>query len=269
MKLAVSNIAWAMEHDETMYTYLHAIGFAGIEIAPTRLWPMPPYEKKEEAHQWAKNLREHYGLMVPSLQSIWYQRNENMFADETKRQTLLAYTKEAIGFAKAVGAHNLVFGCPKNRNRDPGCPLTKEQCLQTAEEFFRELGEYAAAHQTAIGIEPNPPIYHTNFINETGEAFALVRKVASKGCKVNIDVGTILQNGEDLDILWENMPYVSHIHISEPGLQEIEKRQIHQELARILTGTGYAGYVSIEMKNLENIKKVQEICAYVRHVFAA
>lgn len=268
MKLAISNIAWAKEYDTQMYAYLQKAGFSGLEIAPTRLWDMPPYEKKAEAAAWAAELKEKYGLSAPSLQSIWYQRSENLFDSEAQRETLLSYTKEAIEFAQAAGSCNLVFGCPRNRNRNADCPLSEAECMSVAERFLKELGDYAEARHTVLAIEPNPPIYHTNFINDTEAAFALARRVGSKGCKVNVDVGTILQNGETLEPVRDNIALVNHVHISEPGMNRIERRRLHQELADMLREMGYEGYVSIEMKNLENLEAVQEVCAYAAEIFA-
>ena len=267
MRLAISNIAWAKEYDDQMYAYLQKIGFSGVEIAPTRIFDMPPYEKKEAARKWAEEIQEKFGLAVPSIQSIWFQRSENMFQSVAERNALLAYTKEAIDFAKALGSHNLVFGCPRNRNRNDDCLISVTECEAVAEDFFRELGEYALANQTVLALEPNPPIYNTNFMNCTAEAFAMAKRVGSAGCKVNIDFGTILTNEESLDVLENNMDYVNHIHISEPGLNRIEKRELHKELSHMIKEADYAGYVSVEMKNQEDIVAVQEVCAYVAEVF--
>lgn len=267
MKLAISNIAWAKEYDEQMYEWLSEVGFAGIEIAPTRIWETQPYEQLAAAGKWAADLKEKYGLAVPSLQSIWYQRSENMFRSKEEREALLAYTKQAIRFAQAAGSTNLVFGCPRNRNRNEDCALTEAECMDVARKFLKELGDEAAAHGTVFAIEPNPPIYNTNFVNDTQAAFKLAAEAGSAGCKVNVDLGTIIQNGETLQTVFENINLVSHIHISEPGLNRIKKRTLHQELADGLKKAGYDCYISIEMKNLEDIQAVQDVCRYVADVF--
>ncbi|MBQ8592231.1 MAG: sugar phosphate isomerase/epimerase [Lachnospiraceae bacterium] len=267
MKLAISNIAWAKEYDEQMYAYLQKTGFSGVEIAPTRIFAMPPYEKIEAARLWAQDLKERYDLSVPSLQSIWYQRSENLFQSEAERRTLLDYTKKAIDFAQATESKNLVFGCPRNRNRNIDCPMSETECMEVARNFFRELGEYAKLHNTVLALEPNPPVYNTNLMNDTASAFAMAKQVESEGCKVNVDLGTILTNEESLDIVRDHIALVNHIHISEPGMNCIEKRELHAELAHMLKQAGYTNYISIEMKNLEDIVAVQEVCAYVAEVF--
>ena len=144
MKLAISNIAWKAEQDKEMYVFLQEQGIEGLEIAPTRIFADNPYERIEEARIWANNLKETYGLVIPSMQSIWFGRNERIFAEQNERDILIQYTKKAIDFAEAVGCRNLVFGCPRNRSFDGKCQE------QIAIEFFKELGEYAYSNCTRM-----------------------------------------------------------------------------------------------------------------------
>ena len=115
MKLSVSNIGWEAKYDQEIYTELNRLGFQGIEIAPTRIFGEKPYEKGNEAKEFCKKLWEKYGLKISSMQSIWYGRNEKIFASLKEREILIDYTKRAIDFAEKLECRNLVFGCPKNR----------------------------------------------------------------------------------------------------------------------------------------------------------
>ena len=126
-----------------------------------------------------------------------------------------------------------------------------------AEEFFGKLGELAKEECTVLALEANPPIYNTNFLNMTMDAFKLVQKIASSGIKVNYDLGTVIENGEEISEVEEMLPEVNHIHISEPYLAEIHYTELHEKLIEILRESSYDKYVSIEMKNLENIEKVK------------
>ena len=56
MKLAVSNIAWDSVNDNKIYNCMKAIGFTGLEIAPTRIFPDAPYDCLKEAKQWIGNV---------------------------------------------------------------------------------------------------------------------------------------------------------------------------------------------------------------------
>ena len=56
--------------------------------------------------------------------------------------------------------------------------------------------------------------------------------------------------------------YIHHIHISEPNLVKIVKRELHQDLFKILQENNYQNYVSIEMKE-QSLEDVKEVIDYV------
>ena len=259
MKLSISNIAWTAENDAEMYQFLEESGFQGLEIAPTRIFPEAPYDKLSEAKEWAGELKEIYRLEVPSMQSIWYGHQEKIFGSKEERKILVDYTKKAIEFAEVIGCKNLVFGNPKNRDTDdvPGN-------YPTAIEFFREIGDYALEHNTTIAIEATPVIYNTHFLNTTEQAVEMAYKCASEGVKVNVDLGTIIYNEEDINYLKQITDYINHVHISEPGLVPIEKRNLHNRLISVLAKIGYDKYASIEMGNKNNISLVKGIIKYLK-----
>lgn len=262
MNLSISNIGWDISDDASVYSLMKKHNYSGLEIAPTRVFTKAPYDPLKEAKAWGIKLKTEYGFSVSSMQSIWFGRQENIFGSAEERNTLLHYTKQAIDFAKVIECRNLVFGCPRNRNIPEGADAG------TAIRFFRELGDYAAENGTVIGMEANPPIYHTNYINDTTSALELVKQVDSKGFLLNLDVGTMIQNGEDVSELEGNVHLINHVHISEPGLKPIEKRTLHSELRQILLANGYSGYVSIEMSKVEDISIIEDRLQYIRKIFA-
>lgn len=263
LKLSISNIGWAMENDEYMYNYLKEVGFEAIEIAPTRIFEANPYNEIEKAREYSEKIKEKYSLNISSIQSIWFGKSEEVFKSKEEREILIEYTKKAIDFASAINCNNIVFGCPKNRNINGN----NKNYIEIAKEFFEELGNYAIEKNTVIAIEPNPVIYDTNFINTTEEAFEFVKKLNNLGVKVNVDLGTIINNNEELSILAENIDLINHIHISEPYLEKIQKRDIHFKLVKILKENNYGKYVSVEMKNLNSLDIISEILEYVKEVF--
>ena len=60
MKLAISNIAWSEENDLSVYKLMNKYGYSGLEIAPTRIFPLLPYDNLEEATIWSNNLYDKY-----------------------------------------------------------------------------------------------------------------------------------------------------------------------------------------------------------------
>lgn len=262
MKLSISNIAWSANEDKQMYEYLSAKGFSGLEIAPTRIFQSNPYSNLPAAKTFSNHLKTTYTLVVSSMQSIWYGKNEKIFGSPFERRILTDYTRMAIDFAAVIGCHNLVMGCPKNRI------ISDMQQYAVAVDFFQELGDYACWNGTVLSIEANPVIYGTNFINRTDQAFELARTVNSQGFKVNLDLGTMVYNNEDFTSIYDNISLVNHVHISEPELACIKRRPIHQDLASILQQTGYSKFISVEMKDLHDIATLKTVIEYIKEVFS-
>ena len=263
MKLSFSNIAWPPERDEEVYEFLTGNGYNGIEIAPTRIYPHDPYEHIDEARGFAARLSTVHGMGISSMQSIWYGRTESIFGKTDERRLLVDYTCKAVDFAISLGCKNLVFGCPGNRNIPEG--YDKTDAYKVARTFFDEIGNYAHMHAVVIALEPNPLLYATNFINSSCEAFSFAKGI--EGVKVNIDCGTIIENGEDLRSIADNIGLVNHVHISEPNLEVIKKRSLHEKLWQLLADCGFNKYVSVEMKNFMDMDLVKQTAVYVREIF--
>ncbi|GFI21530.1 hypothetical protein IMSAGC011_00301 [Lachnospiraceae bacterium] len=271
MKLSISNIAWTAEEDEKMYALMHRYGYSGLEIAPTHFFA-EPYRDLESVKKWRQESFAKEGFVISSMQSIWYGRTEALFANAVQRKALFAYTQKAIDFAEAIQCTNLVFGSPKNRvipNPD------NKQLWQQGVQFFREIGDYAYTKQAVIAMEANPPIYNTNYINTTKEAIALIEEVASEGFQLNLDLGTMIEAKESVDVLEGCEKRIHHVHLSEPFLRPIvidsSRRQFHREIAAFLREKEYQGYVSVEMgktqEGIDRISLLEEILAYGREIF--
>lgn len=257
MKLSISNIAWNTEDNKKIYEYLSRKKFAGIEIAPTKLFPETPYLHSEEAAAYFLQVKQDYNLEVSSMQSIWYGQNGNIFDSETDRLALQDYTFQAIDFASRIGCKNLVFGNPKARNKGDGHQENE------VFDFFRRISDYAHQQETCISLEPNPVIYNTNFINSTMDAIEFCKKSNCTNLRINADLGTVIYNQEPFCWIRDNIELINHIHISEPYLKKIQKRELHDQLKTL----DYDKYISIEMGIQNSIKDVLDVIDYVAEVF--
>ena len=262
MKLSISNIAWNKENDEEMYRYISESGYNAIEIASTRIIEENPYSNIDLAIDFAVKLKQKYNLKICSMQSIWYGRNEKIFLSLKDREEMINYTKKAIDFASSINCKNLVFGCPKNRVID-----NIDKYDKIIIDFFCEIGNYAKIKNCIFSIEPNPVIYNTNFINTTKEAVDIVKVINNDGVKINLDLGTIIYNEEDINIIESNIDLINHVHISEPNLEYVTERDVHKKILKMLKYNGYNGYISIEMKNQNNIEKVKETINYLKKIY--
>ncbi|MFI3169775.1 MAG: sugar phosphate isomerase/epimerase family protein [Faecalibacterium sp.] len=259
LKLAASNIGWAKEDDAIVYAKMKELGYTGLEIAPTRIFPAPAYDYIRQVPLFAAYIYQEYGFTIPSMQSILNGKTENLF-DEAGAYSLTATLDEAFHFARACRCENLVFGCPRNRSIPEG--LSPE----AADAFFGECGTLAAKQEVTLALETVPPCYNTNFLNNTADTFAYVKRLGAPGLSVNLDIGAMLTNGEKLADIVNDLSLVSHVHISEPGLAPVVEHSIHKELALLLKGLGYQGYVSVEMKTTDAATMCESL-AYVASVF--
>ena len=90
-----------------------------------------------------------------------------------------------------------------------------------ADAFFDKAGRLAARYGVRLAIEANTTRY-TNFLNRTADAFALVKRLDNPGLAVNLDLSTVIENGERLRDFIPDLNWISHVHISTPGLEPIQ-----------------------------------------------
>ena len=100
-QLAISNIAWQKDDDETVYAAMQQAGFTGLELAPTRIFSEAPYENLTSALLFGGYLKNRWGFSVPSLQSIWYGQKGNIFNRDPLRPKKLLMHKSEIN--KLIG----------------------------------------------------------------------------------------------------------------------------------------------------------------------
>lgn len=269
MKFAASNIAWEPAEDDAVAAVLRAAGFTGVEIAPTKRWESPiEASKKEIAEyraQWEKR-----GLKIVAMQALLFGRPDlHLFGSPVVRRALKEYFTALIEMAQGLGAHALVFGSPKNRQRKK-MPL--DEANEIAADFFREMGALAVSRGCVVCIEPNPPSYDCDFVNTTAEAVALCETIASRGVKVQGDVGAIVSVGEQPAATLESARgWIGHFHVSEPQLAEITDAPPHAEASRALVEAKYSGWVSIEMRAAQNgsrVAAVERAAGVVRRLYS-
>ena len=145
-QLAISNIAWQKDDDETVYAAMQQAGFTGLELAPTRIFSEAPYENLTSALLFGGYLKNRWGFSVPSLQSIWYGQKGNIF-DPADTEHLLDYTAQAFQFAHSLNCPSLVFGCPKNRMRPLGANDAGRQPGRAVRRASGAGGQPADVHE--------------------------------------------------------------------------------------------------------------------------
>jgi len=271
IKRAMSNIAWAPAERDAAYGLLQRYGFTGVEIAPGLLFPdaPDPFAPGAAAIEAARRDAAGYGLGFVSMQSLLFGcEGAALFEDAAARARLVAQMRRAIVLAQDLEIANIVFGSPKNRYIPDG--LGREAAYAIAAETFAALGDFAAAREVRIAVEPNPAAYGANFLVTVEEAAAFVASLAHPAVTLNFDLGAIAMAGavdrlEHYLSLYRGM--VSHIHLSEPQLAPAPaSADMARRLDRAAEAAGYGGWISIEMRRpetapLETIEACLRRCA--------
>ncbi len=267
MKLAFSNIAWpAVEEDEVLGA-LQAEGISGIEVAPTRLWPDWNGASEPAAAAYADTLAAK-GLSVPALQAILFAKPElKLFGSDSDRRQLLHHLQKVADLASAIGAKSLVFGAPKNRQLADLAPQTG---FAIAREFFRTLAPYYERRGVSLCLEANPPQYASTFITTSDEAAQLVRAVDSPAFGLHLDTACMFLAGDDVSAaIGNNLDILRHFHVSEPFLDSFAAPKIdHAQVAAILRGAGYGGWISLEMRETDQpVRDVQQAAHFLARTY--
>lgn len=248
MRPAVSNIAWPAEYDAAAAGVLAAHGVAGIEVAPTKVWPNPTAATDREADAYRRFWNDR-GVEIVAAQALLFGRPElTIFESAGVRRKTLDYLTAIVRLCARLGAGALVFGSPKNRRVETVSP---GDARAVAVDFFGALGEVAHAAGTTVVMEANPPEYGADFVTRGGEAVELVRAVNHPGFRLHLDTGCMTLAGDPIAGTFDSgFPDLRHFHVSEPNLDPpgASGRVDHAGFAAELRRRGYAGWVSLEMR---------------------
>lgn len=270
MKLAVSNIAWTNEEEPAVAVLLQKLGVKFIEIAPTKLWQDPTTIDRNEALAYVEFWRS-YGIEVVAFQSMLFNRTDLKLFDNTdNKQQTLTYLQNFTRLASLMGAGVMVFGSPKNRQRGN---MSIDIADHIAEPFFAEIGKTAAENGVNFCIEPNAEQYACDFITNAEQGINLVKKVASPGFGLHLDIACMTLAGDNIEASIKLAePILGHFHISSPMLGDVKPgtEVDHETAAAALRSIGYDKYVSIEMRpsqDGDNLTRVETAVKFAQSVY--
>ena len=269
LHLAISNIAWpASAEDEVLDLLVHR-GVAGLEVAPTKLWPDPAGVSLDEVRRYRQKI-EGRGLKIVAAQALLFGRADlTIFEDSATRQLTLSYLDAIVRVCAELGAEALVFGSPRNR-RVGNLEREKVQAIST--EFFGSLAEIAERHGTVVVLEANPPAYGADFVTRAVEAAELVQSVNRPGLRLHLDTACMSLAGDDIETVFSAAaPLLHHFHISEPHLAPVDRSTVdHALFARALHQCGYRRWSSIEMREPEpfSLGALDQAIVWAQRVYA-
>jgi sugar phosphate isomerase/epimerase len=246
MRIAISNIAWDVSEDEQISELLSKYQIDAIDIAPGKYFPDPTKATDEDIAKvkayWAEK-----GIEITGMQSLLFgTQGLNMFSSKESQQAMLDHLNAVARIARGLGATRLVFGSPKNRDREG---FSDEQTLSIAKEFFTILGNIAIEHGVIFCLEPNPTCYGANFMTTARETSETVSAINHPAIKMQLDTGAITINQEAMpDILSYSLNQIGHVHISEPSLAVIgDSNADHKGYAKAIKSGLDNALVTIEM----------------------
>lgn len=230
MRLSISNIAWSPSDDTAVAALLRSHGVDRIDVAPPKYFPQPGRASSADIAAVRRFWADH-GIAVAGMQSLLFgTQGLNLFGTDQQRADMLAHLDAVCAIGAGLGARHLVFGSPRNRDRSGLDANATESC---ALEFFVRLGDVAKAHGVVICLEPNPAVYHCNFLTNTLETGAFVRRLAHPSVRLQLDVGAATMAEEAPEALMTEFgDLIGHGHASEPNLAVLgEGRSPHAAFA--------------------------------------
>lgn len=251
MRLAISNIAWDTSEDEDIAKLLKRYGVDAIDIAPGKYFPEPVKATDEEI-AFVKRWWAERGIEITGMQALLFGKaGLNVFGTPKVQDAMLQHLTAVCRIGSGLGATRLVFGSPKNRDRNG---LNDEQAMEIAIPFFRRLGDIAQSYGVVICLEPNPPCYGANFMTASADTARVVKQVAHPAIRIQLDTGALTINDETpTKALQNSAMQIGHIHASEPDLVPLgDGRTDHAMVAACLKRRLPAHIVSIEMLATKN-----------------
>ncbi len=250
LKLAISNIAWVTEEDQTIANFLLKHNIKGLEIGPDRLFDSNFAFDKIKIKKY-KEWCEKQNLKLVSMQGILFTKNNlKLFESEENRKETQQYLKKVIDVCSDLGIKIVMFGSPKNRIKGH---LSKQEAEVIAVPFFREIARHAYQQDVIFCIEHNPKEYGGDYILTASEALELSRKISHPAFGINIDAGALIMSGDNYETIINCGNYIKHFHISQPNLSSIinmnqSEEKLHKSFGDALKKIKYNGWISIEMK---------------------
>lgn len=251
MRLAISNIAWDTSEDEYIANLLNRYGVDAIDIAPGKYFPEPAKATDDEIAR-VKRWWEVRGIEITGMQALLFGTvGLNVFGSPKAQDAILHHLTTVCRIGAGLGATRLVFGSPKNRDRNG---LNDAQVMEISIPFFKRLGDIAQSYGVIICLEPNPPCYGANFMTTSAEAAEVVKQVAHPAIHMQLDTGALAINGEVPSVVLQNSAIlIGHIHASEPDLVPLgDGATNHAAMATAVLQRLPEHIVSIEMLATKN-----------------
>ncbi|MBM09223.1 MAG: hypothetical protein CMF69_06565 [Magnetovibrio sp.] len=228
---------------------LSEIGFEGLEVAPSRIWPNTWEKLSLRQVDAYRHEIEACGLSVVGLHSLFFdQPLLGMFKNSNVRAKSLDFLVHLSSVCRDLGGHTLIYGSGRKRGI-----LDQKDALNIAISFVEEYVRKTEDHGTCLCFEPLGK-KDTDFINSVYDAKAIVTQINHPALKIQIDAKALVENNEvSSDVFEDCANQLVHYHANEPGLTELGQSGLvdHRFLGAQLRRIRYDRFVSVEQRMLE------------------
>ena len=262
MKFCISNLAWDPKDDPIIFNLIKKkINY--LEYSPSLLIKNLRSEKEITK---VKQIWKRRKIKLYSMQSILYNVNNSyIFGNKTQQKNFYNEVQKKIILAKKLNTKIIVFGSPKNKMI---FGKKKKFLDKISFEMFKKISLISEKYKIIFCLEANPKIYGTEYLTHTTDAIKLAKKINSRYFKVNLDLGTIISNNENVNYLLKNyMKFFAHAQISSPGLKNLLKyKKKIKYFLKILSNYKYNKVVSIETlkKNRNNYQYIRNLLNLIK-----
>ena len=156
MKLALSNFAWDSDENESIFKTLSSIGIENIEGVLTKINNWDALGESELVKY--KELLNHHGIKIESIQSIFYGVNCNDLSD----YKTIDHYERLIEYCKILDVKVMVLGSPSLRKNVNGWYDNFSKILKKVDVMLEGTG-------VELSIEPNTKSYGGEYFHTVSE----------------------------------------------------------------------------------------------------
>ena len=261
MDISVSNIGFRGLALQQFGPLLRSHEIAGIEISISESFGS--LEGAESlSKSFLRDLKSH-GLRVSGIQSLLHNMDHLQLLRNEDWAELKPHFKRLIRMAASLETSILVLGSPRNRVKGN---LTKQEANLLLAEFIAELIPELMNHEVRIAIEPNARAYGADYLTDYVDVIEFCGQVNSQYVVPQIDTGCL--ELEDVN-LSECLPLKvpSHVHLSAPGLGDIESGETLLNFLDQLVSYSYTEWITIEMlgNGVEGLNRIIRAARIAQH----
>lgn len=248
MRLSVSTFVYFNYSLAEAIKRIIRCGYEGVEI-----WGGRPHAYRKDLSpteiQALRDLMAEEGVAASGFIPAQFRYPTNLcIANERIRQDSIAYLKESIETAKALGAP-LVSLCPGHSLYGQ----SKEDAWERLKDSLRTLNGFASQRGVRLVVEPADK-YETDLVQTTDDVLRLLDELGLEDMGVVLDTGHAYVVGEELPQVVKRLgKALHHVHIGDNHGQRDEHLVPGQgtinfaPLMATLREVGYEGYLVAEL----------------------